>query len=128
MDKVILSIGSNTNACFNIKLATDYLHIYFPTIKIGNAIETAPHGAIYSTPFKNAVAYLETDLSKDEVELQLKTIEKNMGRLPSHKAEGTVIIDLDLIKWNNKILKPEDFKRDYMQELILEMYHTINNQ
>lgn len=128
MNKVLLGIGSNTDACFNIKLATDYLQTYFPTIKIGNAIVTAPHGAVYTTPFKNALAYLETDLSKDEVEIQLKTIEKNMGRLPSHKTEGVVIIDLDLIQWNNQILKPDDFKRDYMQELMLEMQHSIDNQ
>lgn len=104
------------------------MQTYFPTIKIGNAIVTAPHGAVYTTPFKNALAYLETDLSKDEVEIQLKTIEKNMGRLPSHKIEGVVIIDLDLIQWNNQILKPDDFKRDYMQELMLEMQHSIDNQ
>ena len=44
-----------------------------------------------------------------------------MGRQPSHKAEGIVIIDIDLIQWNNEVLKPDDFKRDYMNELIVQM-------
>lgn len=126
MHKVLLSLGTNTNACFNMKQARDYLLYYFPTIKFTATIETEPYGTIYKDSFLNSLAYFETDLSKDEVHLRLKTIEEKMGRLPSHKTTGKIIIDIDLIKWDNEVLKPDDFKREYMQQLLQEMDQIKN--
>lgn len=127
MHKVILSIGANTNAYFNIKKARTLLSSYFPSIKFTNAIETKPYGENYTTPFLNSLAYFKTENSKDEIHLQLKLIEKKMGRKPSHKTEGIIIIDIDLIKWNNEVLKPDDVKRDYMQQLLKEIDVIMNN-
>lgn len=128
MHKTVLGIGSNTDARFNMKQATDYLRFYFPNIKFTSTIETMPYGDMFTTPFVNALAYFETDLSKDEIQLILKTIEKNMGRLPSHKSEGVIIIDIDLVQLNNETLKSDDFKRDYMQQLLREMEQIIGHQ
>ena len=50
-----------------------------------------------------------------------------MGRLPSHKTTGKIIIDIDLIKWDNEVLKSDDFKRDYMQQLFQEMEQIKNH-
>ena len=128
MHKTVLGIGSNTDARFNIKQATDYLRFYFPNIKFTSTIETMPYGDMFTTPFVNALAYFKTDLSKDEILLQLKLIEKTMGRLPSHKEEGIVVIDIDLVQWNNEILKPDDYKRNYIKQLLLEMQEIIGYQ
>lgn len=128
MHKTVLGIGSNTDARFNIKQATDYLRFYFPNIKFTSTIETMPYGDMFTTPFVNALAYFKTDLSKDEILLQLKLIEKTMGRLPSHKEEGIIIIDIDLMQWNNETLKPEDFERHYIQPLLREMEEIIGHQ
>ena len=121
MHKILLGIGTNIDTCFNMKQATDYLRYYFPNIKFTSTIETKPYGDMFTTPFINALAYFETDKSKDEIQLQLKLIEKKMGRKSSHKKEGVIIIDIDLIKWNNEVLKPDDLKRDYMQQLLQEI-------
>ena len=50
-----------------------------------------------------------------------------MGRLPSHKKEGKVIIDIDLIKYDSDILKPDDFRRNYMQQLLEEIKEIMQN-
>ena len=121
MHKVLLSIGSNSNASFNMKQATSHLLSCFTNMKFTSTIETEAFGAIYNDPFLNALAYFETNVSKGEVQKQLKAIEKNMGRLPSHKEEGVIIIDIDLMQWNNEILKPDDFERDYIKQLLLEV-------
>jgi len=127
MHKVLLSIGTNTNACFNLKQAIDNLLSYFPSIRFTNITESEPCGEQYIGMFLNVLAYFETDMDKDVVHLRFKTIEKNMGRQPSHKAEGIIIIDIDLIKWDNKVLKPDDFERPYMHELLLQMQDIANN-
>ena len=128
MHKTILGIGTNTDARFNMKQATDYLRYYFPNIKFTSTMETKPYGEKFTTPFVNALAYFKTDLSKPEILQQLKTIEKTMGRLPSHKEEGIIIIDIDLMQWNNEILKPKDFERHYIQPLLREMEEIIGHQ
>ena len=50
-----------------------------------------------------------------------------MGRLPTHKKEGKIIIDIDLLQWNGEILKPDDFKRDYMKQLLKEIKEIIKD-
>jgi 2-amino-4-hydroxy-6-hydroxymethyldihydropteridine diphosphokinase len=104
-----------------MKRAIDNLHSCFPNIQFTSIIESAPCGAIFKGPFLNILAYFETNMVKEEIQGRFKSIEKVMGRQPSHKAEGIVIIDIDLIQWNNEVLKPDDFKRDYMNELIVQM-------
>ncbi|NLZ94803.1 MAG: hypothetical protein GX921_03125 [Bacteroidales bacterium] len=127
MHKVLLGIGTNTDVCFNMEQAIDYLLSYFPSIKFTSTIKTEAYGENYTAPFLNSLAYFETYKSKDEVELKLKAIEKKMGRKTSHKTEGKIIIDIDLIKWDNEVLKPNDFKRDYMHELMLEVQKFVDD-
>lgn len=118
MHRVLLSIGSNTNARLNIKHAIEQLHFIFPSIQFTQTTETEPFGMNFKNIFFNTLAYMQTSLDKDDLIKQFKRIEKEMGRLPNHKKNGIVIIDIDLIKWNDQILKPEDFKRDYIKELL----------
>lgn len=126
MHKVLLSIGSNTKACSNMSKAEELLRSCFPTIKFTDVIETKPYGEKYTAPFLNSLAYLEADLNRNEVVRKLKAIERKMGRIASHKSDGIVIIDIDLIKWNNKVLKPDDMERSYMPELLLKIDKIIS--
>ncbi len=127
MHKVLLSIGTNTDTCFNMKRAIDNLHSCFPNIQFTSIIESAPCGAIFKGPFLNILAYFETNMVKEEIQGRFKSIEKIMGRQSSHKAQGIVLIDIDLIQWDNEVLKPDDFKRDYMNELIVQMQDIVGN-
>ena len=118
MNKVLLCIGSNTNALFNLKRAINKLQLNFKDIQFTETAKSRPYGEIYKQSFLNTLAYFETNMNKDELVLSLKSIEEEMGRQPEHKAEGKVIIDIDLIKWNDEIVKSEDFKRDYVRKLL----------
>ena len=98
--------------------AIDCLQSSFPTIQFTQVKESEPYGTTYKSSFLNTLAYFNTNLCKDALVLDLKNIEKNMGRHPNHKAEGKVIIDIDLLKWDNEITKPEDFQRSYIADLL----------
>ena len=41
-------------------------------------------------------------------------MEREAGRLPEHKREGKVIIDIDIVVWNSEVIKPTDLTRTYM--------------
>lgn len=127
MHKVLLSIGTNTDACFNLKRAIDNLYSCFPNIQFTSITESAACGATFKGPFLNTLAYFETNMLKEDIQVRFKSIEKNMGRKTTHKAEGIVIIDIDLIQWDNEVLKPDDFKRDYMNELLMQVQDIVGN-
>lgn len=118
MNKALLSIGSNTNALFNLNRAIKKLQLNFNNIQFTETAESKPYGTIYKRPFLNTLAYFKTNMSKDELINCFKSIEIEMGRRPNDKEQGKVIIDIDLIKWNNEIVKPEDFKRSYVRNLL----------
>ena len=118
MHKVLLSMGSNTQARFNINRAKCILQKQFPTIRFTDDIESESHGNAFTSLFVNSLGYFESDLKKNELIAHFKDIEKNMGRDPKDKIEGKVIIDIDLIKWDNEVVKPEDFERSYIRDLL----------
>jgi 2-amino-4-hydroxy-6-hydroxymethyldihydropteridine diphosphokinase len=50
-----------------------------------------------------------------------KQIEGLLGRLPEHKQQGSVIVDIDLFGWNGCIVRPEDYNRPYVQRLLPDL-------
>ena len=118
MHNVLLSIGTNTDVRFNLNRAKTKLLSYFPNIQFTVEIENKPYGENYKEWFLNTLGFFESDLCKSELISQIKDIEKSMGRSSKDKAEGKVIIDIDLIRWDNEILKPDDFKRSYIIDLL----------
>ena len=114
-NKAIISIGSNTNRTENIQKVTEILQANYPrsrfsTPEITDPIDL-PEGA---KAFLNLVAMVPTNLDKEEFVSQLKSIEEDLGRDDDDEEEGIIPIDLDLIKWNEDVLKPRDFIRPYM--------------
>lgn len=118
MHKVLICIGSNTQSRYNMNRVKSILKSYFPTIQFTINIENKPFGENYKHWFLNTLGYFKSDLSKNEIISHCKHIEKTMGRLVEHKSEGKVIIDIDLIQWGDEIIKPDDFKRSYVIDLL----------
>ncbi|MCD8194364.1 MAG: 2-amino-4-hydroxy-6-hydroxymethyldihydropteridine pyrophosphokinase, partial [Tannerellaceae bacterium] len=55
-------------------------------------------------------AYSSDDVLK--INKELKKIEAELGRLPQDKAQGCIKIDIDLLQWNEQVLKPIDLQRE----------------
>ena len=66
-------------------------------------------------PFSNQLAKFSTTLSPDSVRDLFKELERRSGRIPEDKAQGVVKLDIDLLVFDNKILKPEDMEREYIR-------------
>lgn len=90
----------------------------FPEIVFTEALTTKPYGKHYKRPFVNVLAVANHSAPTDEINAQLKEMEKRMGRAPEDKAKGKVVIDLDLVAADGEILRPKDFERDYVQDLL----------
>lgn len=113
MKKIIISLGSNTdNGEEMVSLAITWL---------ANTFSNLRHSDIYATKavgngvgeYHNAVAEANTSLPAAEVTALLKKYEADSGRTPQMKALHIVPIDLDLVMYDNTIIRPSDFTCDY---------------
>lgn len=121
----LLCMGSNTGRKTRMENARKALAHSFPDIRFGAEMETEAIGSGFLSPFSNQVARLTTPLSAEEVRTVLKSIEKENGRLPEDKAQGIVKMDIDLLMYDELILKPKDLEKDFIRNYIL---HSEQNK
>ena len=112
----LLCLGSNSNRHFHMEEARKALMKLFPNIRFSKEMTTEAIGDKFLSPFSNQVAKLETSLTIEEIRNLLKKIEKDNGRLPEDKEQGIVKLDIDLLKFDDLILKPSDMEKDYVLE------------
>ena len=110
----ILCLGSNLDAATRLSAARNALLSHFPNIRFSQEMVTEAIGSGFLSPFHNQVARLTTPLDAENVRTILKGIEKAQGRLPEDKANGIVKLDIDLLTFNNLILKPNDLEKDFV--------------
>jgi len=118
MSTILLSIGSNTFAKTNIDKAKRMLSFLFPGIVFSEPILTEPEDDKYTYLFRNVLAKADTEMSPEEVIDKIKQTERAVGRTPRDKYLGRMIIDIDLIQYETRILRPQDYERDYVQQLL----------
>ena len=111
----LLCMGSNTNRYAQLSVAREALRATFPDIHFGEMMETEAVGSGFHSPFSNQLAKFSTTLSPDSVHDLFKELERRCGRIPEDKAQGVVKLDIDLLVFDNKILKPEDMEREYIR-------------
>lgn len=121
MNKALISIGSNEDRENNLARCQALLASYFSDIRYSSTSVTSPYGSHYKNDFLNQLALVYTQLEEVSVYNILKQIEKEMGRSISDKEKGIVIIDIDLVIWNEKVLKPIDMERSYVRDLLSDL-------
>lgn len=114
LNRIVLALGSNRDREQNMERAAIELCAHFVSVRFAEMIYTAPIECPGSLPFLNQVAVAYTTDGPTEIITYLKQVEHMLGRKPEDKQKGSIPIDIDLLQWNESILKPEDMKRDYI--------------
>lgn len=115
MNSVVISIGSN---CKDSEKAVEK-SIGF----LSGKLQSPRASGCYSTPasngkdadYLNAVLVGYTDDSREKFTSLLKLYEVANGRTALSKQEGVIPIDLDLVVWNDEVVRPVDFDKEYFQ-------------
>lgn len=126
MNKLLISLGSNEDAETNMSICRNLLAEIFELIIYSDTSVTSPYGKHYKNDFLNQLAFALTEMEIEEVTQKLKLLEKKIGRLPEDKGKGIVKIDIDLIEWNNTIMKEEEWSRDYIALLLPDLQKIIS--
>lgn len=114
MHKCVICIGSNYNRKENLLLARKRLVDLFPTIRFTSEQETRPLFFRSPAPFSNQVAIFFSEAEEEKIRKELKAIEKSAGRCPEDKKKEKICLDIDLLSFDDRVLKPEDLKREYI--------------
>lgn len=114
LNQIFLGLGSNVDKEKNMALAAGYLRTRFPSLRCSAPVYTSPVDCPGAETFLNQVGMAYTPYAPDEIRSMLKRIESDLHRTPQDKASGRIPIDIDLLQWNDLILKPEDLARPYV--------------
>ena len=112
----ILCLESNFYRIAHMAYAQRELKKHFSTIRFSEEMDTEAIGSRFLSRFSNQVASFETTISTEEVRVILKQIEHDLGRLPEEKPQGVIRIDIDLLMYDDCVLKPADLERDFVKE------------
>ena len=119
--KIIISLGSNTFPEQHIEQAICLLRQAFGELMVTRQLWTEPVGMESSCKFLNMLVMVSSARSMQQVQEELKRIEVLCGRKPEDKAKGTVVVDADLLLYNDKRCHLNDWQRDYVKILMAEL-------
>lgn len=121
MNIVIIGIGSNLKADFNIPKMLDILKSNVDVLKVSTMLITKPIGIVDQPDYTNGAVKIATDLNMEELTKLLKSIEDQMGRDRSTPKFGPRNIDLDIAVWNGEIVDEDYYTRDFLQKSVGEL-------
>ena len=115
MNKVVLSLGSNSSNCQEMMgNCIEWLSTIVTNLKISHSYFTeALNGK--DKDYINAVAEGCVYVDYDKLKQQVKQYELSMGRTPESKKQGIIPIDIDIVIWNEEIINETDYNQSYFQ-------------
>lgn len=114
MNKLTICLGSNQgDRQENILQALEALTVKGVAITERSEIYPALCHAGLGAEFLNTVVRAETTRSLDECERIAKQIEAALGR--DRSTPGCVSVDVDIVLFNDKKVRPDDFVRTHFQ-------------
>ena len=124
MNTCIIGIGSNIHAEHNIPLSLKILEQDVKVLGVSKMVKTEPIGIVDQHEFTNGAVKIETNWSQEELNHYLKKVEDQMGRDRSVVKFGPRCIDLDIMVWNNKVVDPDYYTRDFLRQSAAELGFT----
>lgn len=120
LHQIIISIASNHEQKLHLSEARQLLGQLLTPQRYTDEIWTKPCGKpLKPDLYLNQLLYASTSLSVEELQNELKALERRMGRTAEDRQEGIVRIDLDLMEYDGRRYHQSDWERPYMRLLLL---------
>lgn len=127
MNKVVFSLGSNCDdALVEMNKCIARLTSLLTFVKVSHIYETTALNG-NDKNYLNAVFVGYTDMQYELVKTLMKEYEKSQGRTPESKVLGVIPIDIDVVMWNEEVVRKEDFMQTYFQIGWNEVNNDGNN-
>lgn len=117
-----MAFGTNSGGEAVIRQAVEMLGCRLGDMRMSRIVRTEPIG-ISSPPFLNAMAVGNTTMTASELRTVLKKTERLCGDTRELRCQNIITMDIDLLLLGSRRYKPDDWQRDYIQELSEELNH-----
>ncbi len=124
-NKVVIGLGSNLEPVVNMGRALYLLGLRVRIIAVSSFESTPPIGIADQPDFLNGAVLVETPMNREQLDIELKSVEDEMGRDRSLPKYGPRVIDLDIITWNEAVVDNDFYERDFLRRAVAEV--IINN-
>jgi len=121
MNDCIIGIGSNIEADRNITEMLRILTAKVEIVQVSQMVQTKPIGIEEQAEYTNGAVRIRTEMNLETLSLYLKMLEDQMGRDRSQEKFGPRNIDLDILIWNNAIIDPDYYTRDFLRNSAAEL-------
>lgn len=117
MNHALISLAANdekkeTTIAHALRLIESYCVILNQT----PVYQSEAAGESQQPSYANALLQVETDQEYEELRRRFKSLEHDAGRTPASKERGIIPLDIDIISWNETLLKNKDMEYDYMKK------------
>ena len=124
MNDCIIGIGSNIEAEYHIPQMLKLLDAHFSVVKVSSMIQTKAIGLSGQPDYTNGAVRILTEMEMEDLAAFLKQLEDQMGRDRTQPKFGPRNIDLDIMVWNNKVVDPDYYTRDFLRHSAEELGFT----
>lgn len=115
MNILTISIGSNSNDKEKqINNCLLWIKAHFDFIAVSD-IYKSPAANGKDPDYMNAVAIIKSEESHQNLVKNFKDYESSCGRTSDSKGKGEIPIDLDIVIWNDKIIRNKDYNQEYFK-------------
>lgn len=121
MNNCIIGIGSNIEAGYHIPEMLRLLAADVLIVQVSQMVQTKPIGITEQPDYTNGAVRIETEMELEELSSYLKHVEDLMGRDRTQKKFGPRNIDLDILVWNNEIVDPDYYTREFLRKSAAEL-------
>ena len=113
MNRFVMSLGSNSvDRHEQMAAAIDAVSSLLNVSRRSPVYETKPWGG-GDNLYLNCVIAGETSMNFEQVNAFAKDWERQSGRDEAAKKAGIVPIDIDIVIWNDDVLRHKELERDY---------------
>jgi len=121
MNDCIIGIGSNIEADIHIPEMLSQLALDVELVQVSQLVQTKPIGITEQADYTNGAVRIRTEMSLETLSSFLKQLEDRLGRDRRQKKFGPRSIDLDILIWNDTIVDPDYYTRDFLRESAAEL-------
>ena len=90
----------------------------------GDTLTTAAEPARDNVTYQNCAALLTSEKEIEEVKALFKDMERQAGRTPESKRLGIIPLDIDILTYDNQVIKAEDLRKKYVQLILRSLPDT----
>lgn len=122
MNQILISLGSNMPCGKgNMESAIKKIRAKATFARFSSIYDTDPIGKHKHARYKNCVGQIHSTEPFEYWHSFFKSLEVEMGRNELLRAQGDVPLDIDIVIWNEDVIRPRDLMADYLKEGLQEI-------